>query len=38
MSFSVLGVSVSRQAAYRAEAINAEIERPLTRPFSRAFL
>ncbi len=37
-SFRVLGVSVSLQAAYNADAINAEIERPFTNPFSNAFL
>ncbi len=38
MSFNVLGVSVSLHAAYSAYAINDEIERPLTSPFSSAFL
>jgi hypothetical protein len=38
ISFKVRGVSVSRHAAYRAAATKAEIERPLTSPFSRAFL
>ena len=35
-SLSVLGVSVSLHAAYSAAAINAEIDLPLTNPFSRA--
>ena len=36
-SFKFLGVSVSRHAAYNADAINAEIDLPLTRPLSNAF-
>src|SRR5919201_4008167 len=38
MSLSVLGVSVSRHAAYSAAATKAEIERPRTSPLSSAFL
>src|ERR687889_317690 len=34
ISFRVRGVSVSRHAAYKAAATKAEIERPLTSPFS----
>jgi hypothetical protein len=37
-SFSVLGVPDSRHAAYKEEAISAEIERPLTNFHSSAFL
>ncbi len=38
ISFRVLGVSVSRHAAYNAAATRAEIDLPLTNPFSNAFL
>ena len=37
-SLRFLGVSVSLQAAYNADAIKAEIDLPLTKPLSKAFL
>jgi len=37
-SLRFLGVSVSLQAAYNADAIKAEIDLPLTNPLSSAFL
>ncbi|CAI8050811.1 hypothetical protein GBAR_LOCUS27870, partial [Geodia barretti] len=37
-SLRFLGVDVSLHAAYSAEAMSAEMDLPLTRPFSNAFL